>query len=226
MRPVVLSPRRRMRTSPSTVRTTVAGSSTRYRAVTRSLRPSPPGENTRGSTDRSITRGGVTSTRIGLGSTIVRPASLRRTFGRYSPSGTIPPSSLRPSQKKWCAPRLNRRSLTRVRTRWPAESTIVRAIESILRSRKATRARRCGHPHTGENVLSTCVPVIGERSSLRLSVTAKATAEPASSATTRANMARRRKGADSSNDRADDTVVSVPCLVGTVIVPPRCGPLP
>jgi hypothetical protein len=64
---------------------------------------------------------------------------------------------------------------------------------SGLRSLKSMSARAFGHLQTGENTLSTRVGVIGRFSSFRLSLTAKATADPVSTARMSAVGSRRGK---------------------------------
>src|SRR5262245_54700505 len=64
---------------------------------------------------------------------------------------------------------------------------------SGLRSRNETTATSRGHSHTGENTLSTRVPVIGLRSSFNRSVNAKAAAVAPSRTTTSRIFASRDK---------------------------------
>ena len=72
--------------------------------VTFSSRRSPSGEKRSGATVASSTRGGVVSTRIGLGISIRRCSSGRRMRGVYDPSGTTSPASSRPSQRRRTGP--------------------------------------------------------------------------------------------------------------------------
>ena len=111
-----------------------------------------------------------------------------------APFGHERPSSSRPFQKNSCGPRAARSPSTRVRISRPSSSSSDSCSRSARRSRKEMSARRCGHRQTGENTLSTTVPVTGDFSTFSRSATPNATAEPTSSARATKSGALRRTG--------------------------------
>ena len=121
--------------------------------------PSPSGENTRGKTSVKRRRGGVVSTRIGFGRTIVRPCSAIRTRGRYLASGTTRPASSRPSHVYETRPLGSSRSRTSVRTTSPGRVEHVdRHLARLPEHERDHRNVTGAHSQTGENSRSTRVP--------------------------------------------------------------------
>ena len=137
------------------------------------------------------TRGGVVSTRMRFGITIVRRSSSRWIRGRYVPSATTCPSPSRPSQTYETKVRPWGRLRASSRTTSPEPSTISTLTRSALRSRKRIAAEAVSQSQTGEKVLSTVGPTIGLRVSFSFSVTTNAAQVATSSAATSATGASR-----------------------------------